>query len=194
MGTLIAYHGDTKLKTWCVAEMKSHRKSETLRQGYGYWKDGAGCGVGCLIKGSDHALYETKFGIPEMLARLEDTIFEGLPVAKAQKWPERFLSAIQAGQDLSTVGWEFQHRLQINNLKFAKKQKFPDDVITAIEKVINVLEPMSKGKPVNVESADSAESAAMTAWSASAMTAWSAAAYEEMADLLIEIIKAGNKS
>ena len=204
---MLAYHNDAKLRKSVINEMAMHRKADELVQGYGYWKDGKGCAVGCLIKGDDHSLYETKFGIPEMLARLEDCIFEGLPKLKAQKWPERFLSAIKTGQDLSTVGWEFQYRLQINNLKFAKAQKFPDDVIRAIELVIDVLEPVTKGKKVADSAARSAASAARSAASAAsadsaaASAAWSAesaaasaasaasAAYEEMADLLIEIIE-----
>ena len=171
---MLAYHNDAKLKKSVINEMAMHRKADELVQGYGYWNGGKGCAVGCLLKSGNHAEYETKFGIPEMLARLEDSIFEGLPKAKAQKWPERFLKAIKAGADLSTVGWEFQHRLQINNLKFAKKQKFPDDVINAIKLVIDVLEPMAKGKKVNQSAARSAESAA----------------YEYMADVLVELLEA----
>lgn len=237
---MLAYHNDPKLRESVINEMAIHRKADELVQGNGYWKDGNGCAVGCLIKGHDHFLYESKFGIPEMLARLEDAIFEGLPKLKAQEWPEHFLSAIKSGQDLSLVGWEFQHRLQINNLKFAKKQKFSDDVIKAIELVIDVLEPMTKGKKVDESAAvaawaaaaaaksesaaAAAESAARSppeaawsptaaaelaarsvAWAAateaelawaefaeSAELAWAASesAYEEMADLLIEIIEA----
>lgn len=166
---MLAYHNDPALRTSVINEMALHRKADELVQGYGYWENGKGCAVGCLLKNGNHAEYETKFGIPEMLARLEDRIFEGLPKAKAQKWPERFLSAIKAGQDLTTVGWEFQHRLQINNLKFAKEQKFPDEVIKAIEMVIDVLVPLTKGEKVD-ESAGSARSAAESAGSA----AWSA--------------------
>ena len=229
---MLAYHNDPKLRKSVIAQMVAHRKADELVQGYAYWKDGKGCAVGCLLKSGNHVEYETKFGIPQMLAHLEDCIFEGLPVDKAKKWPERFLSAITPGQDLSTVGWEFQHRLQINNLEFAKQQKFPNAVIKAIELVIDILEPMTKGKKVDEAAARSAAAAAeaaaaeagaaaaaaeaagaaaaaaaeaawsaaaaaagAAAWSAAAAAgaaAWSAAAYEEMADLLIDIIKAGH--
>ncbi len=42
-----------------------------------------------------------------IMARLEDSIFEALPFADAQAWPERFLGAIQPGADLSRVIWQF---------------------------------------------------------------------------------------
>ena len=54
---LLAWHGDAKLKRATVAEMAAHRKADQLVQGYGYWKLGKGCAVGCLIKGDDHSLY-----------------------------------------------------------------------------------------------------------------------------------------
>jgi hypothetical protein len=49
--------------------------------------------------------YETELGIPVMLARLEDWIFEGLPVERAKLWPKQFLTTIKSGSDLSLVGW-----------------------------------------------------------------------------------------
>ena len=74
---LLAWHGDAELKNATVATMAAHRKADRLVKGL-YWENGRGCAVGCLIHGSDHALYEPRFGIPQALARLEDTIFEGL--------------------------------------------------------------------------------------------------------------------
>ena len=101
--------------------IEKHRQADHIIQGTygedsnGYWK---GCAVGCSIhslnrlKGkkfstSDHSIYETELGIPEWLARLEDTIFEGLPKAEAVKWPERFTQAIPVGADLGPVKCQF---------------------------------------------------------------------------------------
>ncbi len=99
---MLAYHNDPELKKSVVAQMAAHRKADELVKGV-YWEDGKGCAVGCLIKGGNHALYETKFGIPRQLAYLEDRIFENLDNGASQKWPERFLKAIKPGADLSMV-------------------------------------------------------------------------------------------
>src|SRR3990167_431915 len=108
---MLAYHNDPKIKKSVIDEMAKHRKADNLIQGYGYWKDGKGCAVGCLLKSGNHSDYETKFGIPRALAFLEDRIFEGLPKKDAIKWPEKFLSAIKPGADLSMVVSRLMHCL-----------------------------------------------------------------------------------
>jgi len=61
--------------------------------------------VGCLTRdpAGGHAKYPKRWGIPEELAWLEDTLFEHLPEGLAWVWPERFLVAIPVGADLSGV-------------------------------------------------------------------------------------------
>src|SRR3972149_6812703 len=98
---MLAYKNDPVLKARLISEIRAHRKAETLVKGV-YWKgngDGRGCAVGCLTHDPNggHARYESDWGIPEVLAHLEDAIFEGLPGKTAQGWPERFLGAIQPG-------------------------------------------------------------------------------------------------
>lgn len=104
---LIAYHGDPKIKTAILKQLAKHRKADQLVQGYGYWDDGRGCAVGCTLHSDNHSEYETRFGIPVVLPRLKDRIFDGLPVKLARRWPERFMSAIQPGADLSGVWPKF---------------------------------------------------------------------------------------
>ena len=170
---MLAYHNDAGLKKSVINEMAMHRKADELVQGYGYWEDGKGCAVGCLVKGSDHSLYETKFGIPEVLARLEDTIFEGPPKKDAQKWPERFLSAITVGSDLSRVGYQFMYwnlteNLVLNDSDNAEVQKAIVQCRAAIKQCAEAICPLTKGEKFD----ESAESAA---WSAAESAAWSAA-------------------
>ena len=107
-------------KTEFIKEIKWHQEQDKVLQGtYGQSTNGdwRGCAVGCSIhsinrlKGKDyetddHSIYESELGIPEWLARLEDTIFEGLPKEKAKKWPLRFAKAIKVGADLDPVKWE----------------------------------------------------------------------------------------
>ena len=106
MTELRAYHGDPAIKAKYLARVRAHREADRLIQGTG-WEGGKGCAVGCTLEAYDHALYETELGIPVALAHLEDAVFEGLDASTAQYWPERFLSAIEPGADLSQVGDQF---------------------------------------------------------------------------------------
>ncbi len=110
---MLAYHGDATLKTRFLAELEWHQQQDKIIQGT-YWADGRGCAVGCSINSmakiarkrldrQNHALYEEHIGVPRILARLEDGIFEGLPTAQAKAWPLRFARAIRPGADLSGV-------------------------------------------------------------------------------------------
>lgn len=107
---LIAYHGNQWEKDAILAQLRAHRAADEITQGQ-YWEDGKGCAVGCTLHGDDHSEYESRFGIPQMLAHLEDHIFEGLPPSVAVDWPVRLMDAIVPGADLSRVGWQFLHWL-----------------------------------------------------------------------------------
>lgn len=64
------------------------------------------CAVGCSTGGKyNHSIYPTVYGIPEHLARLEDSIFEGMPYDSDEykRWPRAFTTAIKPGADLSLV-------------------------------------------------------------------------------------------
>lgn len=107
---MLAYHNKPEIKEALLAQLKAHRLADEIIKGV-YWENGKGCAVGCTVHSGYHTEYETKLGIPIMLARLEDVIFEGLPNEVAKLWPERFAEAINVGADLSLVGWEFQYWL-----------------------------------------------------------------------------------
>lgn len=146
---MLAYHNDPKLKESVLAEMEGHRKADTLIQDYGYWKDGKGCAVGCLIKSGNHGEYETRFGIQRILARLEDRIFEGLPKEEAKQWPERFLNAIPVGADLSLVWPKFAVFMLADKdhgvIKFAKKEKTKK----AIQEVADLYQRIINGEKID---------------------------------------------
>lgn len=72
-----------------VAETKLHQLSDNFIKG-SYDNGEKGCAVGCALKSvqkllkrniavNDHLNFEKYLGIPEWLARVEDTVFEGLP-------------------------------------------------------------------------------------------------------------------
>jgi hypothetical protein len=108
----------------------------------------------------DHSRYPTELGIPEMLAFLEDTIFEGLKNGKAQEWPEQFLEAIRPGADLSRVGWKFIHWLLTESKIGAYDHELVSD---AVQQCAAVIEPLTRGEKADVSAARSAESAARSA-------------------------------
>ncbi len=135
--TLKAYHGKPKIRDKYLRRVRAHRKADQIVQGYGYWSDGKGCAVGCTIHGESHAAYETELGIPQIVARLEDRIFEGLPKLKARDWPVRFLASIKCGADLSMIWPVFAEWLMFDEthgvLKYAKWQQTKDAITTVGE-------------------------------------------------------------
>jgi hypothetical protein len=180
---MIAYNGDKKVKSKILKQLLAHAKADEIIKGK-YWEGGKGCAVGCTIHSSDHAEYEPRFGVPQMLARLEDRIFEGLPNAEAKQWPIKFMSAIAPGADLSRVGWKFQYWL-LTAEKLNPGINHPL-VRDAVKKCADVLIPLTKGQPVDGPAAWSAESAARSAArsaeSAAESAAWSARSAESAAE------------
>ena len=90
-----------------ISILEAHAAADNIIQG-SYWNkgNGKGCAVGCTLHDygvdpGDHSQYETLFGIPRVLARLEDTIFEGLSVETSKQWPLRFVNAVPVDTDIS---------------------------------------------------------------------------------------------
>ena len=186
---MLAYYNDPKIKNDILSQLADHASADEIVKGK-YWEDGKGCAIGCTIHSGNHMEYETKFGIPVMLARLEDRIFEGLPNEAAMKWPTRFMSAIEPGADLSLVGWKFQYWL-LTDAEVNPGINHPL-VKDSIKQCADVLIPLTKGQPVDQKAANamnaerSAErSAASAAWSAAESAesaAWSAESAAESAE------------
>lgn len=133
---LLAYHGDAKIKRKYLARVRAHRKADDIIAGQ-YWEQTGermkGCAVGCTLHSDNHAAYETELGIPRVLARLEDRLFEGLwstaQQDAAKAWPERFLAAAGIGADLSMVWPRFAHWLLVDDkcgvIRHAKRGNKP---------------------------------------------------------------------
>jgi hypothetical protein len=219
---LLAFHGDPKIKRKYLSRIRAHRKADDIISGQ-YWEMHGermkGCAVGCTLHSSNHAAYETELGIPRVLARLEDRLFEGLwstgnrDAAKA--WPQQFLSAAKPGADLSMVWPRFAHWLLVDEthgvLRHAKREKSKE----SIRRVAALYARWIVGdKPTHNEwaaaayaaAAAAAYAAAYAAAADAAAAAYAAAAaaadaadaaadarskhYTVMADKLIELIKA----
>lgn len=174
---MLAFHGTPAIKARYLARVRAHRAADEIVRGV-YWSNGRGCAVGCTIHGSDHAAYERELGIPMALARLEDTIHEMLPVGLYQEWPERFLGAIEPGQDLSRVSWQWLHWL-VTGSAFDHPL-----VAAAVRQCADAIEPATRGGAAAAD-ADVAEAAAWAAWAARAAPA----SAQRFADRLIAMIR-----
>ena len=179
---MLAYHNDPKIKTDILSQLQEHAAADQIVKGH-YWQDGKGCAIGCTIHSDDHMDYETRFGIPIMLARLEDCIFEGLPNDAAKTWPIRFMSAIEPGIDLSTVGWKFLHWL-LTDEEVNPGINHPI-VKDAVKRCADALLPLTVGQSIDISAASAAWSAAESAESAAESAesaAWSAESAAESAE------------
>src|ERR1700677_676720 len=172
-----AYHSDAKIKAKYLKRVAAHFKADEIVQG-ATGQDGGGCAVWCTLDKYDHQAYETELGIPRSLARIEDGIFEGLPVKESKKWPEQFLKAIKPGADLSKVTAKFLVWILQDVIKYAQ----PDGKL-AIQKVIDLYKKQLKGDTVapgewqETRYAAYAAAAYAAAYAAAAADAADAAAY-----------------
>jgi hypothetical protein len=165
---MLSYHSDPAVKAHYLARVAGHAEADEITKGH-YWENGKGCAVGCTIHGETHESFERELGIPQMLAWLEDVIFEGLPNRLAKTWPERFLSAIAPGRDLSPVGWKFLHWL----LTESGLSEFDHPMVHhTVLRCAYMLTPLMEGQAANIEIArNAAKSARVAMESVSTITA-----------------------
>ncbi len=184
-----AFLDDPKLKEERIAQVRRHREADQLIKGT-YWEGGKGCAVGCTVHSGDHSAYETELGIPRVLARLEDRLFEGMPNEQAMMWPERFLSAIPVGADLSMVFPRWAHWM-LTDFLGAIPDAINDRNRSAVEGVSNLFFKIINGETVSHREwsvaadaayAASAADAAYAAYAAYAAAAASAASAADAAD------------
>lgn len=170
--TMLSFHNDPDIKAKYLARVMQHAAADEIIHGK-YWEGGKGCAVGCSIHSANHARYETELGIPIMLARLEDRIFEGMSNGRSKQFPVQFLSAIRVGADLSLVGWKFLHWLLTEELVGRDDPR----VSAVIKRCADVLVPLTKGEPVDKVEAHAAAYTAYAAYAAAAAAAAHAAAH-----------------
>ncbi len=187
----------TITKTEFVKELRAHQKADNFISG-SYWNERAkkGCAVGCSLESisrikkikfsfNDHSMYAKHLGIPEWLAHVEDTIFEGVSIERSKRWPVEFAEAINEGADLEKIKTPFlifilQNSLvSIENVQF-DALKFPDVKASIEQTKIAVTQMIEAQQSENAEKISAAESAAWSAArsaarSAAESAAWSAA-------------------
>jgi hypothetical protein len=177
---MLSFHNKQSVKTKYLKRVHAHKIADEIVKGK-YWVDGKGCAVGCTIHSDQHNAYETELGIPEWLAHVEDTLFEGMSACKAKAWPEQFLKAIPVGVDLEQIKIPFivfilkSARESMLAVKYDKKKN--PQVKVVIEQCDNVIKQMIQAhKDRNALAAHSdadlaADLAASTAHSAADLAA-----------------------
>ena len=187
-----------------VNEMKMHQSADHFLKGT--YDDGEkACSVGCALKSvaklkgislefNEHKEFENHLGIPEWMARLNDTIFEGVSLERSKLWPVEFAEAVNEGSDLDKVKTPFLIFILKNSLESIRNTKYDQDKFPDVKKAIEqteaaVIEMIRCHE--NALDLTAAWSAARSASSAAQSAAWSAssAAYEMYADKLLELIR-----
>lgn len=185
---MLAYHNDPALKAKLLEGLQAHAAADEIVKGT-YWQKGRGCAVGCasdvlgLPRHNDHEALAEATGIPVMLHRLQDRIFEGLPLAEAKTWPIRFSEAAEPGADLSLVGWQFLAWLVEDVL-----ERHGNDAVRAgCAAALDVVQRKARGEDVASEAADAAAAAARLDAAVAAEVvvgaAWAARAASEAAEV-----------
>ena len=210
--SMLSYHGDESIKQKYIARMQAHMDADELMQGVGFEKNGVtrGCAIGCTLDRYDHKGFEIELGIPRILARLEDRIFEGLSVEDSKGFPIVFLRAIPVGADLSNIYKKFFIWMLVDAadgvIKFAKKEA-TKVAITNVANLLgkSLLEKVTSEEFREVTRAARSDAAAYAAYAAAyaayaaayaAYAADDAAAadrkkyFKKMADKLIELLAA----
>lgn len=177
-----AFLNQASVKRTYLARVKAHAKADEIIHGT-YWENGKGCAVGCTIHGNEHSRYETELGIPRILARLEDVLFERMANGHAKEFPLQFLSAIKVGADLSNVWNQYAHWMLLDPeygvIRFAKHEKTK----ASIERV---------GKMYGL--AANGENQTKQEWRADAASAYAAAAASAYADADSADVDAANSA
>jgi hypothetical protein len=188
-----SFHNKPELKEMMLEEVLKHQKADEIIQG-SYESRGKYCAVGCSIESlnmrlgkhyshGDHSVYETELGIPKIIARLEDRIFEGLERKKAKMFPLRFIQAVPVGVDLSLVWPKFAIWLLgdekdgvIKYVETDEQKKIIIDIVELYKRVIAGESIESLKKEFAIAAADAAAAAYAADAAAAAYDAYAAAA------------------
>ena len=149
-------------------EVAAHVAADTIVQG-AYWDEEThrGCWIGCLARSNDPALNEAEYGLPVMVQRIAESIFEALPVDEAKAFFAALPDAVGCdGKDLSRVGWQFLAA----ELRSLPPQTTDNQAV--IDPVIAGMDCLANGQDWSV-----AYAAATAANAAAAYAAYATAAY-----------------
>ena len=146
-------------------EVATHVAADSIVQG-DYWdeENRHGCYIGCLAKGDDPTINEVTYGLPVILQRIAEGIFETLPADEAKAFFAALPDAIACdGKDLTKVSWQFLAA----ELRSLPEQ--PAEIQAVIDPVIAGMDLLASGQ--KWPAADAAAAAAAAAWAAAPVAA-----------------------
>jgi hypothetical protein len=135
------FHGKQEIKDKYLARVRAHAAADEIIRD-SYWEKSSA--IVYTIHSKNPKIYETELGIPEWLARLEDELFEWLPLNLAKQWPERFLNAIPVGVDLNIIKTHFMIFVLESMLDKFYHAKFPE-VKTSIDRAVHLFRSEEMG-------------------------------------------------
>lgn len=160
-------------------EVAAHVAADSITQRI-YWdeENSRGCFIGCLAKCDNPLINEATYGLPVMLQRIAESIFEGLPADDAKVFFAVLPDAVRCdGKDLTKVGWQFLAA----ELRSLPAQ--PAEIQAVIDPVIVGMDLLASGQKWSADAARAAAAdAADAAWAPAAAAdaayraAWAAAA------------------
>ena len=171
-------------------EVAAHVAADSIVQGT-YWntKNYKGCFIGCLAKSNDPAINETAYGLPVMVQRIAENIFEALPANDAKAFFAALPDAVSCdGKDLSKVGWQFlAAELRLLPEQHEKVQAVINPVIAGMDLLASG-QVWSTAAAAAAAAADAAVRAAWAAWDAS----WAAARAADAAVRAVRAVRAAS--
>ena len=162
-------------------EVAEHVAADSIVKGT-YWdsENKRGCFIGCLAKSNDPAINETAYGLPVMVQRIAESIFEALPLNEAKEFFAALPDAVSCdGKDLTKVSWQFL-ATELRNLpeQPAEIQAVIDPVIAGVDLLANGREWSASVAAAAARAAARADAAAAYAAAyAARAAAWAADAY-----------------
>jgi hypothetical protein len=148
--------------------VNEHLTADAVIQG-DYWNPETkkGCFIGCLTHDSDPAIIADRFGIPIMVSRIAESIFEALSPEEAREFFAGMDTAVGSdGKDLGRVGWQFlAAELRALPEQSAEIQAVIDPVIAGMDLLANGQEwpPAAEAAAAANRAADAAEATAAAA-------------------------------
>ena len=167
-----AFHSDPEIKKKYLDRVLAHQEADEIVKRV-YWKEGKGCAIGCTLHSDNHKGYETELGIPEWLARVEDTLFEGMSLEKSKAWAADFLNAVNVGADLQGIKSSFMVIVLTSTLDTFNHNKYP----LVKKTIVSCIEAWKDGSIYNTDVRKSIKKAAYAADATSTASAAASAAY-----------------
>ena len=145
-------------------EVKAHIEADALVRGK-YWDGSKGCFIGCLTHSSDPKPAFDRFGLPELVMRIAENIFEALPESEGKAFFAALPDAVGCdGKDLSRVHWAFL----ASELRLLPQQDVIDTVIAGMDLLAAGEEWSPRAALAAARAADVADAAYSAAYSAAA--------------------------